>query len=97
MPYRCSHHSRSAYKLGYCLIPALAPPAPPQPIEVIAGIIIDKTQEWQRRYEAALRDKAGMREDESMEDAEQQSYTGQDRQEEVSASALLPPGSDLCS
>ena len=68
-----------------------------EPIEVLAGIIIDKTQEWQRRYEAALRDKGGMRGDESMEDAEQQSYTGQDRQEEVSASALLPPGSDLCS
>jgi hypothetical protein len=25
-----------------------------EPIEVIAGIIIDKTQEWQRRYEASL-------------------------------------------
>jgi hypothetical protein len=30
-----------------------------EPIEVIAGIITDKTQEWQRRYEASLRDKAG--------------------------------------
>jgi hypothetical protein len=28
-----------------------------EPIEVIAGIIIDKTREWQRRYEASLRDK----------------------------------------
>ena len=28
-----------------------------EPIEVIAGIIIDKTQEWQRRYEASLQDK----------------------------------------
>ncbi len=27
-----------------------------EPIEVIAGIIIDKTREWQRRYETFLRD-----------------------------------------
>jgi hypothetical protein len=36
---------------------------------MIAGIIIDKAQEWQRRYETALRDKGGMRGDESIEDA----------------------------
>jgi hypothetical protein len=27
-----------------------------EPIEVVAGIIIDKTREWQRQYEASLRD-----------------------------------------
>jgi hypothetical protein len=28
-----------------------------EPIEVIAGIIVDKTQELQRRYEASLQDR----------------------------------------
>jgi hypothetical protein len=41
-----------------------------EPIEVIAGIITDKTQEWQRRYEASLRDK-GMKGDELMEETDQ--------------------------
>jgi hypothetical protein len=40
-----------------------------EPIEVIAGIIIDRTQEWQRRYEAVIRGQGGMKGEESMEDA----------------------------
>jgi hypothetical protein len=38
-----------------------------EPIEVIAGIIIDKTQVWQRRYEVSLRGQGGMKGDASTE------------------------------